>query len=145
VTVLADPDRLAIALDAVLDNAVRFTREGDPIELSVHDHGNEAAVTVADSGPGIPDGQLESVFDRFDGAGPQRDSAHNFGLGLSIVRAIAQAHGGRVTAARGPAGGAAVTIWLPLQPVASTLPADEAGKSGPARRSQDGRLPTGSM
>jgi two-component system OmpR family sensor kinase len=145
VTVLADPDRLAIALDAVLDNAVRFTREGDPIELSVHDHGNEAAVTVADSGPGIPDGQLESVFDRFDGAGPQRDSPHNFGLGLSIVRAIAQAHGGRVTAARGPAGGAAVTIWLPLQPVASTLPADEAGKSGPARRSQDGRLPTGSM
>jgi hypothetical protein len=62
------------------------------------------------------------------------------------VRAIAEAHGGRVTAARGPAGGAAVTIWLPLhQPGASTLPADEASKSGPARRSQDGRLPTGSM
>ena len=87
----------------MLDNAVRFTGEGDPIELSVHGHGSEAAVTVADSGPGIPDGQLESVFDRFTGVGPQRDSAHNFGLGLSIVRAIAQAHGGRVTAARGPA------------------------------------------
>jgi signal transduction histidine kinase len=144
--VLADPDRLAIALDAVLDNAVRFTREGDPIELSVHGHGDEAAVTVADSGPGIPDGQLESVFDRFDGAGPQRDSAHNFGLGLSIVRAIAGAHGGRVTAARGPAGGAAVTIWLPLhQPGASTVLANEASKSGPALRSQDGRLASGSM
>lgn len=129
VTVLADPDRLAIALDAVLDNAVRFTREGDPIELSVHGHGSEAAVTVADSGPGIPDGQLESVFDRFEGAGPQRDSAHNFGLGLSIVRAIAEAHGGRVTAARGPAGGAAVTIWLPLQPVAGTVQAEETSSA----------------
>ena len=129
VTVLADPDRLAIALDAVLDNAVRFTREGDPIELSVHGHGSEAAVTVADSGPGIPDGQLESVFDRFEGAGPQRDSAHNFGLGLSIVRAIAEAHGGRVTAARGPTGGAAVTIWLPLESVASKIPADETSSA----------------
>src|ERR1700683_955781 len=131
-TVLADPDRLAIALDAVLDNAVRFTREGDPIELSVHGHGNEAAVTVADSGPGIPDGQLESVFDRFDGAGPLRDSAHNFGLGLSIVRPLPEAHDGGVTAARGPAGGAAVTIWLPLQPAADTLQAHEASESAPA-------------
>jgi signal transduction histidine kinase len=123
--VLADPDRLLVALDAVLDNAVRFTRERDSIELSVHRYGREAAITVADSGPGIPDGQLESVFDRFDGAGPARDSAHNFGLGLSIVRAIAEAHGGRVTAARGPAGGAAVTMWLPLQqPAAEMAPAD---------------------
>jgi two-component system sensor histidine kinase BaeS len=127
VTVFADADRLAIALDAVLDNAVRFTGEGDLIELTVHSDGRQAAVTVADSGPGIPDGQLESVFDRFDGAGPLRDSAHNFGLGLSIVRAIAAAHGGRVTAARGPAGGAAVTMWLPLhQPGVAPAPAGEA-------------------
>lgn len=129
-TVLADPERLVVALDAVLDNAVRFTGDGDSIELSVHTHGREAAVTVADSGPGIPDGQLESVFDRFDGAGPQRDSVHNFGLGLSIVRAIVEAHGGRVTAARSPAGGAAVTMCLPLyDPVAGPAPADEAGSA----------------
>jgi signal transduction histidine kinase len=114
VTVLADPDRLAVALDAVLDNAVRFTRDGDSIEVSVHRHGGEAALTIADSGPGIPGGQLKSVFDRFESGGPLRDSPHNFGLGLSIVRAIAEAHGGRVTAAPGPAGGTAVTIWLPL-------------------------------
>ena len=114
VTVLADPDRLAAALDAVLDNAVRFTGEGDPIELSVRRRGTEAAVTVTDSGPGIPADQIESVFDRFESAGPPRDNARNFGLGLSIVRAIAEAHGGRVTAAPGRAGGAAVTIWLPL-------------------------------
>jgi signal transduction histidine kinase len=130
-TVLADPERLVVALDAVLDNAVRFTGDGDSIELSVHRHGREAAVTVTDSGPGIPDGQLESVFDRFDGAGPLRDSAHNFGLGLSIVRAIVEAHGGRVTAARSPAGGAAVTMCLPVHdPAAGPVPADEAGPAG---------------
>lgn len=113
-TVLADPDRLTVALDAVIDNAVRFTGDGDSIQLSVQRHGGEAAVTVADSGPGIADGQLESVFDRFEGAGARRSSAHNFGLGLSIVQAIAGAHGGRATAAQMPAGGAAVTIWLPV-------------------------------
>jgi signal transduction histidine kinase len=116
VSVLADPDRLAVALDAVLDNAVRFTGDGDSIEVSVRGQDHEAALTVADSGPGIPPGQLESVFDRFEMAAPLRDHAHNFGLGLSIVRAIAEAHGGRVTAAPGRAGGAAVTIWLPIHP-----------------------------
>jgi signal transduction histidine kinase len=124
-TVFADPDRLMVALDSLLDNAVRFTRETDSIELSVRSGDQEAAVTVADSGPGIPDDQLESVFDRFDGAGSGRDSAHNFGLGLSIVRAIAEAHGGRVTAARSPVGGAAVTMWLPLYQPAQPVPAGE--------------------
>ena len=132
VTVLADPDRLAVALDAVLDNAVRFTGDGDSIEVSVCRHGREAEITVADSGPGIPAGQLGSVFDRFERAGPLRDSAHNFGLGLSIVRAIAEANGGRVTAAPNPAGGAAVTIWLPLHsPVAGGLPARAPARDAP--------------
>jgi signal transduction histidine kinase len=120
-TVLADPDRLVVALDAILDNAVRFTRDGDPIELSVHRGDQDAGITIADSGPGIPDGQLDTVFDRFSTPDPDRDTAHNFGLGLSIVRAIASAHGGRVTAAPGPLGGAAVTLWLPLQEQAPSL------------------------
>jgi len=129
-TILADADRLAIALDAILDNAVRFTRDGDPIELSVHCQGQQAAVTVADSGPGIPEGQLDMVFDRFNTADPHRDTAHNFGLGLSIVRAIAGAHAGRVTAEPGPLGGAAVTLWLPLhQPAAR----QETGHPRPAQ------------
>jgi two-component system, OmpR family, sensor kinase len=119
-TVLADPDRLVVALDAILDNAVRFTHDGDPIELSVQRSGPDAAITIADSGPGIPDGQLDTVFDRFSTPDPHRDTAHNFGLGLSIVRAIADAHDGRVTAAPGRLGGAAVTLWLPLHEQASS-------------------------
>jgi two-component system, OmpR family, sensor kinase len=114
VTVLADAERLVAALDAVLDNAVRFTGDGDSIELAVERHGQEAALTVTDSGPGIPDGQLESVFDRFEGTASEPDGEHNFGLGLSIVRAIAEAHGGRASANRGNDGGAAMTMWLPV-------------------------------
>jgi signal transduction histidine kinase len=123
VTVLADPDRLVIALDAMIDNAIRFTGDRDSIELSATRHGGEAALTITDAGPGIADGQLGAVFDRFEGAGPRTDTAHNFGLGLSIVRAIAEAHGGRATAGRGSLGGAAVTVWLPLIEASADLTA----------------------
>jgi two-component system OmpR family sensor kinase len=114
VTVLADEGRLTVALDALLDNAVRFTGDGDCIELSVVRSDGAAAITVTDTGPGIPDGQLEWVFDRFARADSRRDTTRNFGLGLPMVRAIAEAHGGHVTAARSPAGGTAVTLSLPL-------------------------------
>lgn len=113
-TVYADPDRLVVALDALIDNAIRFTHDGDRIELSFSRDGEEAGITIADSGPGIPENEFDSVFDRFSTASAQRDTAHNFGLGLAIVHAIAGAHGGRVTANRGSLGGAAVTLWLPL-------------------------------
>lgn len=133
---LADPDRLVVALDAILDNAVRFTREGDIIELSVSRGNGHADITVADSGPGIPGGQLDSIFDRFSTPNPDRETTHNFGLGLSIVRAIAEAHGGRVSASDGPLGGAVVTVRLPLhdEPDGQTtvdgpLPSRQTGKA----------------
>ena len=135
VTVLADPDRLVVALDAILDNAVRFTCEGDTIELSVSGSNGHADITIADSGPGIPGGQLDTVFDRFSTPDPDRETAHNFGLGLSIVRAIAEAHGGQVTAHDGQMGGAAVAIRLPLHDQRdSQAPSDgAAGASAPDR------------
>lgn len=117
-TVLADPERLMLALDALLDNAIRFTSHNDPIELSVRRHDQEAAITVADSGPGIPEDRLEAVFDRFQS--DHQDGARNFGLGLSIVHAVAEAHAGRVTAGRAALGGATVTLWLPLHNPAAT-------------------------
>jgi two-component system, OmpR family, sensor kinase len=133
--VLADPERLMLALDAVLENAVEFTVDGDQIELSVHRHQREAAIVVADSGPGIPESQLASVFDRFSGGDPPRHDTHNFGLGLSIVRAVAEAHGGRATAARGALGGAAVTLWLPLlYPPVGINPAEEASTASAVPR-----------
>jgi signal transduction histidine kinase len=112
--VLADKDRLTLALDAIVDNAVRFTGDGDQIEVSVACHNGTAAITVSDTGPGIPAEQLDWVFDKFARAGPSHGTARNFGLGLPIVRATAEAHGGQVTARRDPSGGTAVTFTIPL-------------------------------
>jgi signal transduction histidine kinase len=116
VAVLADPDRLLLALDAFLENAFEFTTPDDTIELAVRHEGAEIGIVVSDSGPGIPDSELESVFERFSSSKSASDGqseAHNFGLGLSIVRAVADAYGGRVAAGTSPLGGAAVSLWLP--------------------------------
>lgn len=113
-TVLADRERLVLALDAVIENAVGFTGDGDTISLAVHRAGQQATIVVTDSGPGIPDSHLTSVFERFSGSASRGSAPRNFGLGLSIVRAVAEAHGGQVRAERGPLGGAAVCLSLPL-------------------------------
>lgn len=90
----ADADRLALAIDALVENAVKHTTPADWIELSVRrNHGVE--ITVADSGTGIPPKDLDHIFERFarsDGS-RQRDT-EGLGLGLSIVKTIAEAHGG---------------------------------------------------
>jgi signal transduction histidine kinase len=113
-TVLADPERLTVALDTVVENAVGVTSTGDPIELSVTRDGRFALVEIADTGPGIDPQLLHQVFDRFTTVGRQPGSAAGFGLGLAIVDAIATAHGGSVTARNRPGGGASFTVRLPL-------------------------------
>jgi signal transduction histidine kinase len=93
--------------------------------------------------PGIPESQLASVFDRFSGGDLPRSDTRNFGLGLSIVRAVAEAHGGRATAAQGPRGGAAVTLWLPLYDLADgTVRADEASPASAVPHPVEPGLPT---
>jgi signal transduction histidine kinase len=92
----ADADRLALAIDALVENAVKHTTPDDWIELSVHrNHGVE--ITVADSGTGIPPEDLDHIFERFarSDAARQRDN-EGLGLGLSIVKTIAEAHGGKL-------------------------------------------------
>jgi signal transduction histidine kinase len=90
----ADADRLALAIDALVENAVKHTMPTDWIELSVRrNHGVE--ITVADSGTGIAPEDMERIFERFGraDASRKRDSG-GIGLGLSIVKTIAEAHGG---------------------------------------------------
>ncbi len=96
-TVLGDDDRLIVALDALLENAVAHTEPGDRIEVSVRlDHG-QAVIAVTDSGCGIPPTDLDHIFGRFARAEPYRSrEAGGFGLGLPIVQAIAEAHDGSV-------------------------------------------------
>jgi signal transduction histidine kinase len=92
----ADADRLALALDALVENAVKHTTPDDWIELSVRrNHGVE--IRVADSGSGIPVEDLDRIFERFGRAGSSAKAANGgVGLGLAIVKTIAEAHGGSV-------------------------------------------------
>jgi signal transduction histidine kinase len=112
--IVGDADRLAVALDALIENAVQYTQEGDRIEIRVARRAAIVAVTVGDTGDGIEAQDLERIFDRFARADPSR-SRHTggFGLGLSIVRAIAEAHGGTVVVESRAGKGSTFRIELP--------------------------------
>ena len=100
----------------LLDNAARHTPVGATIELSLREEGGDAVVEVADDGPGIPAGMREQIFDRFvRGEGPA-DTARGTGtgLGLAIVSAVADSHGGGVEATESESGGALFRARIPL-------------------------------
>jgi signal transduction histidine kinase len=97
---LVDPDRLRTALDALIENAVKYSHPHASIELRARARGHEVWIEVQDDGCGVPPEALERIFDRFARADPARTrSAGGVGLGLAITDAIAKAHGGscRVT------------------------------------------------
>jgi signal transduction histidine kinase len=96
-TVLGDRGRLAVALDALLENAVAHTDKDDRIELSARVEDGHVILAVADSGCGIPEADLERIFGRFSRAAPYRSrEAGGFGLGLPTAAAIVEAHHGSV-------------------------------------------------
>jgi signal transduction histidine kinase len=96
---LVDPDRLRAALDALLENAVKFTGERDAIELRATGDGpRHIVIEVIDEGCGVREDALERIFDRFARADAARSrSDGGVGLGLAIVDAIAKRHGGHCT------------------------------------------------
>jgi len=113
--VLADPERLAVALDALIENAVNHTREGDTIQIGARGSTTSAVMWVRDSGSGIPAVDLDRIFDRFARADPGRGRrTGGFGLGLSIVRTIVEAHGGRIDAVSSLGKGTTFEIELPV-------------------------------
>jgi two-component system, OmpR family, sensor kinase len=127
VSVMADRERFGLAVDALLENAVKFTAADDVIELSVvsdladSDPANAARLRVSDTGRGIPAEELPHVFDRFrTGTGDRR--TRGTGLGLALVRAVARAHGGSVTVRSVPGKGSDFEILLPAAGVPSPLP-----------------------
>jgi signal transduction histidine kinase len=112
----ADEQRLEQALQNVASNAVRHTPDGGRLELRGESVGDKVRITIRDTGPGIPPEHLPHVFDRFYKADASRTATgavSGSGLGLSIVRAIVERHGGTVTASNAPDGGAIFEFLLP--------------------------------
>jgi signal transduction histidine kinase len=124
-----DGDRLLEALDELIGNALAVSSAESPVEISAqHDNGWEV-IAVADRGPGIREDDQKPIFDRFTRAdGSRRRGAR---LGLAIVKAITEAHGGSVRAQDRAGGGAVVEMRLPLQPP-EARPAAEALPTGAA-------------
>jgi two-component system sensor histidine kinase KdpD len=97
----------------LLENAVKYTPNGTPIEILAVTEEKEMLVTVSDQGHGIPAGEEKRIFEKFhrvDSEGNQGGA----GLGLAICRSIVEVHGGRIWAENLPSGGAAFRFTLPL-------------------------------
>lgn len=111
----ADAERLTQVVGSLLANARVHTPEGTQIEVAVRDEGAAVRIDVTDDGPGIPAAALDHVFDRFYRADASRSRASGgAGLGLAIVQAIVEAHGGSVGASRAAeAGGTRISLALP--------------------------------
>ncbi|GHO82845.1 ATP-binding protein [Dictyobacter formicarum] len=102
----------------LLENAVRYTPPDSPLEITVESNDHEIIVSVADRGPGIPQSDLERIFDKFyrvSGARRRATSIMGTGLGLAVCRGLIEAHGGRIWVENRPGGGAIFRFTLPLE------------------------------
>ena len=97
----------------LLDNAIKYTPGGGRVDITAEPHGEWAEIRVTDTGVGIPAEDLPQIWDRLF-RGDRSRSQRGFGLGLSFVRAIAQAHGGKVVAESVPQCGTTIRLTLPL-------------------------------
>jgi two-component system sensor histidine kinase ChvG len=120
-TVWGKETRLVQVFENLIANAVSFSPPGGRIVVAARRRGDEAVVTVEDDGPGVPEGKLEAIFDRFYSERPagEKFGTHS-GLGLSISKQIVEAHGGRISAENrtgqdGGVAGARFVVRLPLE------------------------------
>ncbi|AWI31358.1 HAMP domain-containing sensor histidine kinase [Streptomyces tirandamycinicus] len=115
VTAWADPIALSSALDAVIDNALKFTPEGEEVTVTASADGRTSTIVVADGGPGLTEEELTRVGDRFWRSG-RHQNVKGSGLGLSITRALLSAGGGSIAYAHNEPRGLRVTVTLPRNP-----------------------------
>jgi PAS domain S-box-containing protein len=121
VLVEGDPVRLAQVIGNLLGNAVKFTREGGQIWLSLASHQDEVRISVRDDGVGIPRERIGGIFDMFSQAHSTRGGG--LGIGLALVRRLVELHGGKVEArSEGPEKGSELIVTLPLAEHIQTSP-----------------------
>jgi signal transduction histidine kinase len=130
--ILGDHDRLAQAFSNLIGNAVKFTPDGGAVRVIVEAEATSVRVCVQDTGQGIPEDQVSRLFDRFWQA--SREDSRGLGLGLTIVKAIVEAHGGNVSVESVVNKGSTFAVTLPLAdaevnprpPLRTTPPSMEA-------------------
>ena len=118
-TIAGDADALRILVRNLLDNAVRYSREGGALLASVGADAGEVVLTVEDAGPGIPEHERERVFDRFYRREPNQQGGS--GLGLTIVKNIAEQHGAHIALGESRFGGLKVSIAFHAGAASATL------------------------
>jgi two-component system phosphate regulon sensor histidine kinase PhoR len=118
--VMADPDAMNQVFGNLIENSLKYAREGKRIRVGARPLANEVQFTVQDFGPGIASEHLERIFERFYRVDKARSrESGGTGLGLAIVKHIVQAHGGRIWAESELGKGAAFHFTLPVAPVAA--------------------------
>jgi signal transduction histidine kinase len=123
VTVTADPDQMTQVWTNLIANSAKFTPTGGRIEITMQRQSNGVTVTVADTGIGIPEPDIDRIFERFFKVDQARDrSAGGSGLGLAVVRKIVDIHNGSIRVRSKAGKGTAITV---------TLPDDESRKVDP--------------
>ncbi len=113
ITVDADPSLLSRAVVNLLDNELTHLPRGSRVTIRVRSSADSAEILIEDNGPGFPAELRDRMFDRF----VKGKHSKGHGLGLAFVNAVAQAHGGTISIADAPAGGAQISLKLPLSPV----------------------------
>jgi len=109
-----DPAKLHDIVRNLVENAVNYSPEGAEVRLGAAQENGSYTITVADSGPGIPNEDLTRVFERFYRVDKSRSRPGGTGLGLAIVKHLVELHGGEAIAENRTEGGAVFTIKLPV-------------------------------
>lgn len=121
VQMVGDPDAIATLLSNLVDNALRYTPNGGKVDVGIALDSGRPTLSVRDSGPGIPEADRERVFDRFVRGSVAAGAVRGSGLGLSIVKRIAERHGAEIVVGPGLDGaGAGISVRFPA---AETMPA----------------------
>lgn len=109
-----DPDQISQVLSILLDNARNMTPPQGKVELELIRYRSTVQIRVSDTGPGVPDGEKQKIFDRFYRKDLSRSTRNHFGLGLSIASEIVKRHHGRIWVQDAQSGGAEFIVELPL-------------------------------
>lgn len=132
-----DPRLIESLVANLIDNAIRHNHADGQIKITTETYGTQSALTVTNSGPIIPDTQLQRLFQPFQKLAPDRHGRRDsYGLGLAIVSAVAHAHQATLTTRARPEGGLSITVRFAQGPITKTdlvsQRAVEAGSPRPA-------------